>query len=526
MPRIERARIEQRTPIDLIREVNQGKIRFPQFQRPFRWRATDVVKLFDSLLHGYPIGSLFLLRRPAPAQHLVIGPLTIEAPETDSALWVLDGQQRIVSLVGALTQAQSAIDPRFRVHLDLDSGKFHTVDARRQVPDTWIPVNLLLDNRDLYRWLADNPARLSEHQLSFAEQAGQAIREYPIATYVLPDADYESSIEIFTRLNTRGSQLTVAELTHAARAGSLEDEPDTIAGLRLLTERLGFGSLDSQLLEQCVVVWRGGEAGAPGVHSDLASVDEPVEIPTEVAGPLQEAITFLQTSCAIPHVAVLPYPQVLPVLMRFIRMHGAPAGRAARLLRRWIWRGAVTGIGGKASDLREQLVAAKVPEAVDAAAALLHGVPRVFDFRPDINRINIDDAMGKVNVLGLLSAQPRDPADGEIVDLNSLTSGKFLLRPLLPDSELALAGTIANYLVLPGAEPVRPDQMASAPTAIASSHLIDEQGQHLLAQRDWQGFLSHRAEACKQTILDHVDHLAEWGARDGRAVTDILRSAA
>src|SRR5215468_6350492 len=123
MPSLERPRVDYRTPEDLVREVRRGLVRIPHFQRGFKWEAGDIVKLFDSILRGFPIGNLLLWRRPAPAQTIHVGPLIVETPELGSALWVVDGQQRITSLVGALTAAHTAADLRFRVHLDLDTGE-------------------------------------------------------------------------------------------------------------------------------------------------------------------------------------------------------------------------------------------------------------------------------------------------------------------------------------------------------------------------------------------------------------------
>jgi hypothetical protein len=61
----DRPRVEYRTPVDLVNEVKSGLIRMPPFQRGFKWEAGDVVRLFDSLVRGYPIGNLLVWRRPA-----------------------------------------------------------------------------------------------------------------------------------------------------------------------------------------------------------------------------------------------------------------------------------------------------------------------------------------------------------------------------------------------------------------------------------------------------------------------------
>ncbi|MBV9141253.1 MAG: DUF262 domain-containing protein [Pseudonocardiales bacterium] len=71
---------------DLVELAWSGRIRVPHFQRSFRWMRHDVIRLFDSVVKRYPVGSLLLWRRPAPAQRLTLGALQIEAPQVDQAL--------------------------------------------------------------------------------------------------------------------------------------------------------------------------------------------------------------------------------------------------------------------------------------------------------------------------------------------------------------------------------------------------------------------------------------------------------
>ena len=59
----------------LVLMARSGEIRIPHFQRDFRWQRQDVVRLFDSIVRGYPVGSLLLWRRPAPKQLIKLGAL-------------------------------------------------------------------------------------------------------------------------------------------------------------------------------------------------------------------------------------------------------------------------------------------------------------------------------------------------------------------------------------------------------------------------------------------------------------------
>lgn len=119
-----RSRNDQLKIQELVRLVHEGRIRVPEFQRSFRWTADDVLALLDSILRGYPFGSLLLWKRPAPVAQLKVGAISIDAPEVSDALWVVDGQQRITSLVNAVDPVAGTEDERFRVVYSLAARQF------------------------------------------------------------------------------------------------------------------------------------------------------------------------------------------------------------------------------------------------------------------------------------------------------------------------------------------------------------------------------------------------------------------
>ena len=64
----------------LVGMVREGVVRVPHFQRGLRWKKADAVALIDSVLRGFPIGSLLLWQRKAPAETVRLGEVTVEAP--------------------------------------------------------------------------------------------------------------------------------------------------------------------------------------------------------------------------------------------------------------------------------------------------------------------------------------------------------------------------------------------------------------------------------------------------------------
>jgi hypothetical protein len=135
--------------------------------------------------------------------------------------------------------------------------------------------------------------------------------------------------------------------------------------------------------------------------------------------------------------------------------------------------------------------------------------------------------MTKINVLGMLAAGPVDLRTGQPIDLIRLLDGGSPLRVIVPDRTGAMFGTLANRAVTDAALG-RALVMAlmSVPADAAASHLVDETGQELLRAGRYEDFLARRGTALTALIKTHIDRMAEWGARDGRSVSDLMRTVA
>jgi len=97
---------DKRAIVRLVEQAYEGRLCLPNFQRDFVWPRDQVADLLRSILRRYYVGSLLLLRcdptNPPFSPVAVKGAVpkvTTLVPE----LLVLDGQQRLTSLVYALT---------------------------------------------------------------------------------------------------------------------------------------------------------------------------------------------------------------------------------------------------------------------------------------------------------------------------------------------------------------------------------------------------------------------------------------
>src|SRR5439155_1827603 len=97
---------DKRKVVGLIEQAYEGKICLPNFQRDFVWTRAEVADLVRSIIRGYYIGSLLLLRcdpnRPPFAPMFLRGTRP-ERVDPRPELLILDGQQRLSALIYALT---------------------------------------------------------------------------------------------------------------------------------------------------------------------------------------------------------------------------------------------------------------------------------------------------------------------------------------------------------------------------------------------------------------------------------------
>jgi hypothetical protein len=115
------------------------------------------------------------------------------------------------------------------------------------------------------------------------------------------------------------------------------------------------------------------------------------------------------------------------------------------------------------------------------------------------------------------------------VDVTALLTGGSPMRNIISSAaNVDGTNTMANRVVLgrDAKSGSLAGALAIAPDSVAASHLIDQEDQRLLGAGEFARFLDRRADRLRAHIRRHVAAMAEWGARGGRAISDVIRSAA
>jgi hypothetical protein len=308
----------------LLSKVQAGEVRVPAFQRRFRWKPNQVAELFDSIYRSFPIGTLLFWKRRADAEHVRLGQVEFDAPAFEAGQWVIDGQQRIISLANVLLLEAAA--PPFVVSFNLETERFSSGPGRGPT----VPLQIAVDSERLVEWLTAR--QLAPDLRRRAIRLGTALREYQLPVWSI-GAESESDVrEIFGRLNSRGTQLKPAELFEA-----LEAKPTK--SLASVSERLldyGFGVVSPKLVHQTIRAIQGDDF----TRDRVGRVKDPAIFTRAFEG-LGSAIVLLKQT-GIPHLSLLPFQFTLVLLGAFFAHHPSASMRTRELLKRWLWRATVT----------------------------------------------------------------------------------------------------------------------------------------------------------------------------------------
>lgn len=240
---------------DLLKEIIEGKIQLPDFQRGWVWDDEHVRSLLVSLGRSFPVGAVMLLETGGEVRFQVRPVENVPSSDLPSPeKLILDGQQRLTTLTQVLklqgpvkttTDKGKPIDRYYYIHIPtaltgadrLDEAIIAT-DGNRQIrSDFGRKVDLDLSTRELecqqlyfpcseileaMTWLQDlynHNAAAVPHFFEFKTQVLDAYNDYQIPLIILKkDTTKEAVCLVFEKVNTGGVPLSVFELVTASYA--------------------------------------------------------------------------------------------------------------------------------------------------------------------------------------------------------------------------------------------------------------------------------------------------------------------
>ena len=242
---------------ELLNQIRRSEILLPEFQRGYVWNRGQVRGLMHSLYRRHPTGHLLIWSTYKPS--LVRG---AETPLDGHSLLLLDGQQRLTTLyvlfVGEAPSFYEGESLFFDLHFNVQTEEFRFWQRSRMRNDpAWIGVHEFLKEglTGLLERIEDvDEDRRTVFQRNLARLSRlDKIRDYTYTVDQVSGDDFtvDEVVDIFNRVNSKGTPLTKADLALAHICGLW---PEARAELRAFSAKMeegGFG-VDLNFLVRCL----------------------------------------------------------------------------------------------------------------------------------------------------------------------------------------------------------------------------------------------------------------------------------
>lgn len=269
----------QDTLESLLREIGQGKIQLPDFQRGWVWDDEHISSVITSVSRSFPIGAIMTL---VTGGEVKFKPRSVEGVEfagtpPEPERLVLDGQQRLTSLYQALNlrrairtrdDRQRETDRWYYVNIPKalgtpeereqavfsipadkqikrDFGRIIVLDLstpEREYTEQMFPLNLTFTYDDWFEgfreyWDEDKSVRKQLNR--FRQEFIDIFRSYSLPVIQLrKNASKEAVCRVFEKVNSGGVALTAFELVTATYAAEGYNLREDWFGVRKGSERV------------------------------------------------------------------------------------------------------------------------------------------------------------------------------------------------------------------------------------------------------------------------------------------------
>jgi hypothetical protein len=337
---------------ELAGRILRGDILLPKFQRDFVWEKHQILDLLDSIANNYPIGSVLLWRsRELLKSERNIADLEIAKTQSGYPVnYLLDGQQRLSTICGALYWNGSEADSRWNLAYDLRTKTFVHLDMLDDPPLHQIRLNKIIDPSAYFLHVSSLKTLGAQDVEALETQAKELFdrfKDYKIATVTLHEMSVEAVAPIFERINSRGTPLTIVDLMRAATWSETFDLMDAIAGINDELSSKYFGGIERKAILRSISAAAGGGFSEASIDNLRKHSAEELETAVDATkGAYTRAVDFLATELHIPSDKQVPYVNQVVVLAEVFRLikHLSPAQLTS--VRRWFWRTAVAGYFG------------------------------------------------------------------------------------------------------------------------------------------------------------------------------------
>jgi hypothetical protein len=343
---------------DLIDDARRGGILVPQFQRDFVWKEEDRLDLLRSIRTGIPIGSFFLWQTSQKAlkAYPSIGPWQVDGERHPPYNYLLDGYQRLTTLVCALSDPATAPasmpeGPSLNVPVgdivyDLDDQDFVLRSGAAKPNPAQMSLHLMFDNTALLRFFREKARQAdsrADEWMQRAEVLSERFRRYRVVTIPIQTEDTDIAVQAFQRVNSTGQRMGDFHMVRALSVTGVEGLDEAWEEAKSRLRLIGWDSLEDKYLLGIIRAARNLAVARPDAKATAELIRREPGI-LKMAG-----IAASRAARQFREQLYIPSPDFLPYTHQFVLLAGALVGQPSMTgpivsqVGKWLWCTALTG---------------------------------------------------------------------------------------------------------------------------------------------------------------------------------------
>lgn len=517
----------------LLEDVQKGHIRVPRFQRPFVWQDAQRLDLLRSIRDNMPIGSLLVWRtvKFKLASFNNVGPhdipAIVEVAPATGWQYLLDGHQRVSTLLGLLLQAaypdsinknkeENNIDWDIQYNLLEQDFVFRRKVNRGRTKHPLLPLWTLLDGRLVNKHMRDLRKKAdqegwTEQDLDDweerADQLSYRFQQCRVPIVVMVSDDLELAARTFQRINSLGTPMGEAHLVAALTWRDDFDLREQIAQRRRELPS-GWRNIDEGLYLQVCKGLTGLDLTKAGQTELVRRLSEDATLLDRASDAIGSVIDWLAHGVGVSHDDLQPYILQIVILATVfdkIKQGVLPE----KLFAAWLWRTSWSEVFATAAyrDVRFEM---------EALENLVHYKKKVNWFResnlPD--RFDFRSARVRLFTLRLANRKELTDSSGQVISgvellkkhgRDALTRLFVAPRNAAPALKRLIQGPGNRFLIDPSTDGIFRDRLKFGPDyseEVLLAHFITPENLRILRRDNLEEFLRNRAAAMEQWDFD------------------------
>lgn len=328
-----------------LEKVASGNYLVPKFQRDFVWSTKQIVDLFDSIIKGFPIGSIIMWKPDGEEFDTIknVGGIRVKPAESEVS-YILDGRQRITAMMSVLYKEGDYTDGYY---IDLED---YTIvrQGRGSVPPSYLKLSDAFDSWYIVEYI-ENIKRELEPEIvrKYSEKAkkiNKQLLSYEIGYITVYGGKIDEAVEIFSRLNSKGIDITadymIQALTYNHKSGFLFS--DKIVDVIDALSPYHFDNISRDTILKCIYNY----TKKPFIDCKTEDIIQMKNLPTVVESvkkDIIDTVRFLSEQCEVRDFHLLPYTYQFVMLAMFFKDNKVFTEDTINTLKQWFFYTSYSG---------------------------------------------------------------------------------------------------------------------------------------------------------------------------------------